>query len=252
MKKIALILLTLFSLFSYSQKEYSFIYQSDSIIKSGVILHENDNFEEAIATYKKVNELDPNYLKAQAEIAISLFSLKKTDEVGQLLGELYDSGKMEEFPDLYIKYGSYLDEVNQLEKAQQVFKAGEKHLSNYVNFLYNYAIHHIKNKNKQEAVNYLKKAILVNPSYASSHFMLGLLAYETGNISEGSRCFVTYLMISPKGRYSTDVAKVLSKKFGENYTDIGNLVFSTSDDNFSELNDILRNQFPLNKNYKYI
>lgn len=250
MKKIALILLTLFSLFSYSQKEYSFIYQSDSIIKSGVILHENDNFEEAIATYKKVNELDPNYLKAQAEIAISLFSLKKTDEVGQLLGELYDSGKMEEFPDLYIKYGSYLDEVNQLEKAQQVFKAGEKHLSNYVNFLYNYAIHHIKNKNKQEAVNYLKKAILVNPSYASSHFMLGLLAYENGNISEGSLCFVTYLMISPKGRYSTDVAKVLSKKFGENYTDIGNLVFSTSDDNFSELNDILRNQFPLNKNYK--
>lgn len=242
--------MTLLSLFSYSQKDYSFIYQSDSIIKSGVILHDNGKFDEAIQKYKLVNELDPNFYKAQSEIAVSLFSLKNNDELGKHLGKLYDSGEMENFPDLYIKYGSYLDDVNQLDKAQEVFKAGEKHLSNYASFMYNYAIHHIKKKNNQEAVNYLKRSILINPNYASSHFMLGLLACENGNISEGTLCFITYLMIAPDGRFSKDAAKILSKKFGENYTEKGNLIFSDSDDDFSELNDILRNQFPLNKNYK--
>lgn len=250
MKKILTIFFTFLGLFTYSQKDYSFVYQSDSIIKSGVILHENSKFDHAIEKYKQVNELDPNYYKAQSEIAISLFSLNKKEELGKHLGELYASGKMEKYPDLYIKYGSYLDDINELEKAQEVFKAGEKYLSNYFNFMYNYAIHHVKKNNKQEAVNYLKRAILINPNHPSSHFMLGLLAYENGNISEGSLCFITYLMISPNGRYSKDVAKVLSKKFGENYTEKGNLIFSNSDDNFSELNDILRNQFPLNKNYK--
>lgn len=242
--------MTLLSLFSYSQKDYSFIYQSDSIIKSGVILHDNGKFDEAIQKYKLVNELDPNFYKAQSEIAVTLFSLKNNDELGKHLGKLYDSGEMEKFPDLYIKYGSYLDDVNQLDKAQEVFKAGEKYLSNYANFMYNYGVHHIKKKNTQEAVNCLKKSILINPNHASSHFMLGLLAYENGNISEGSLCFITYLMISPDGRFSKDAAKILSKKFGENYTEKGNLIFSNSDDDFSELNDILRNQFPLNKNYK--
>lgn len=250
MKKIALIFLTLTSLFTYAQKDYSFIYQSDSIIKSGILLHENGKFDEAIKKYKLISELDPNYYKAQSEIAISLFGLKNNDELEKHLGKLYASGNMEKYPDLYIKYGSYLDDTNQLDKAQEVFKAGEKHLSNYANFMYNYAIHHIKKNNKQEAINCLKKAILINPYYSSSHFMLGLLAYENGNIAEGSMSLITYLVIAPDGRFSADAIKMLNKKLGENYTEKGKLVLSASDDDFSDLTDILRNQFALNKNYK--
>lgn len=250
MKKNMLVIMTFCGLIAYSQKDYSLIYQSDSIIKSGVLLHDNGKYEEAIQKYKLVDDLDPNFYKAQSEIAVSLFGLKDNAKLEKHLGDLYASGEMEKFPDLYIKYGSYLDDVNQLEKANEVFRAGEKYLSNHANFMYNFAIHHIKNKKKQEAVNCLKKAILLNPNYASSHFMLGLVAFENGNISEGSLCLISYLVIAPDGRFAADALKMLSKKFGENYTEKGNLVFSTQDDDFTELTEILRNQFPFNKNYK--
>ena len=93
MKKTMLVIMTFCGVIAYSQKDYSLIYQSDSIIKSGVILHDNGKYEEAIQKYKLVDDLDPNFYKAQSEIAVSLFGLKDNTKLEKHLGDLYASGE---------------------------------------------------------------------------------------------------------------------------------------------------------------
>ena len=79
---------------------------------------------------------------------------------------------------------------------------------------------------------------------------MGSIALENGNIVEGSLALLSYLAIAPTGKFAQEAVLKLNNKFGENYLTKGKVVFSTSGDNFEELETILRNQLPLRKAYK--
>jgi hypothetical protein len=57
------------------------------------------------------------------------------------------------------------------------------------------------------------------------------------------------IAIAPTGKFAQEAVLKLNNKFGENYLTKGKVVFSTSGDNFEELETILRNQLPLRKAY---
>ncbi|WP_298136459.1 hypothetical protein [Flavobacterium sp.] len=251
MKRLLFTFFFFTTLLTFSQKkDYSLLYISDTIISKGVSLHDEKKYSDAIAEYQKISKVDPNYLKAQSEIALSLTVAENKTELKKLFENLYESGKMKDYPELYIRYGSFLDDENDFENAGKIFKEGGKFLSNNSSYLYNYAVFFIKVDKRQEAIDTLEKLVEINPNYASAHYLLGLLAFENGNITEGALSLITYLVCSPNGRFAGEAIKTLNSKFGDNYTKEGKLVFSKNGDNFKEMNDILRNQFPLNKNYK--
>lgn len=250
MKRFFLVAIFGFISKSYSQTDYSSIYINDSIIKKGISLYDSKKFNEAIVEYDKISTTDPKYLQAQYEKALSLSALEKKEELRTFLDNLYINKQMSKYPELYTLYGIFLSDQKEYEQSEKIFIEGEKHLPNSSNLLYNFAILYIRKEENQKSIDLLKRIITINPNHTSSHYLLGLIAFENGKITEGTLALMSYLMIAPTGKFAEKAVLQLNAKYGENYLEKGKLVFSKSGDNFGEIETILRNQLPLNKAYK--
>ncbi len=235
---------------SFAQTDYSYVYINDSIIKKGNALYDVEKYTEAIKEYDKIIITDPKYLEAQYEKVLTISALGNKENTKAFFQDLYKKNAMPEFPLLYTAYGSFLSDNEEFEESEKIFKEGEKYLSNHSNFQYNVALLYIRKKETQKSIDILEKIILNNPNHASSHYLLGLLAFENGRITEGTLAFLSYLIIAPTGRFAEDAILKLNKKFGENFLEKSKLVFSKSGDNFEEIETILRNQLPLKSAYK--
>ncbi|KAF2517647.1 toxin-antitoxin system YwqK family antitoxin [Flavobacterium foetidum] len=250
MKKILLVFFLVSFSKNYSQTDYAFVYNNDSIIKKGITLHNNKKYDEAIKEYQKISTIDPKYLTAQYEIALSLSAQEKKAELKKFLEDLYNKGKMAENPELYQVYGIFLSNEKEYEASEKIFTEGNKYLSNSSSFQYNLALLYVRKGETQKAVNILKNIVTNNPNHASSHYLLGICAFENGKITEGTLALMSYLVLAPTGQYANQAIVQLNANYGQEYIAENKLVFSKSGDNFEEIETILRNQLPLKKVYK--
>ncbi|CAM3486790.1 Tetratricopeptide repeat protein [Flavobacterium longum] len=250
MKKLLVTLWLAQCWLAVAQKDYAFVYQTDSIINSGIRLHDEEKYEDALKYYDKIVPTDPEYFWAQYEKALTLSHAGKKEELGAHFTRLYDSGSMKKYPELYLLYGSFLSDAESFDQSEKVFNEGLPYQPNSSGYLYNMAILYLRKEENQKALDLLKKTITLNPNYASAHYFLGLLAYDNGKIGEATMAMMSYLAISPKGRYAKDAVLKLNANYAQNYLGKNQLVFSASGDNFEELEVILRNGLPLKKAYK--
>ena len=250
MKKQFLLLFLVSSFTVLAQKDYTLTYDSDKILQDGIALYEEEKYNEAIAQFDRIAKVDPSYITAQYEKAMAMIALEQKVEVAILFDELYRAGKMVDEPNFFVLYGNFLSDAKEYTKADAVFKEGEKHMPNSSSLLYNYAIVKYRMEEKQAALDLLKKTITINPNAASAHYLLGVICFENGKITEGTLAMMSHLIIAPTSSKAQDAILNLNKKFGENFLEKNKLVFSKSGDNFEEIETILRNQLPLKKAYK--
>lgn len=233
-----------------SQRDYTFVYQNDSIIKAGTILHDDEKYNEAIKEYEKISKSDPQYARAQYEKALSLYQLDDKQKIGTFLKECFEKKLAEKEPSLYVLYGSYLSDQKEYDQAEKIFKEAISITPNNSILLYNYAILKLRNKDNQGAIDLLKKVLMIDPNHSSAHYFLGIMAFESGKITEGSMALLSYLVNDPSGKYAEKCIEYLNAKMGENYLQKDAVVYSNTGDNFTEIDEILRNQLPLKKAYK--
>lgn len=233
-----------------AQTDYNYIYQNDSIIQKGIALYSKEKYKDAIKEYDRISKSDPKFLEAQYEKALALSAIDSIKDTRAFLENLYTSNQMQEFPTLYTVYASFLSDQKEYEKSEKVFKEAEKYLSNSSNFLYNLAILYIRKEERQKSIELLKQIITIDPNFASAHYLLGLMAFEDGRITEGTLAMMSYLVIAPEGRYAENAILKLNAKYGQNFLDKSKLTFSKSGDQYEEIETILRNQLPLKSAYK--
>lgn len=250
MKKLLLVFFLVSFSKNYPQTDYASVYNNESIISKGVSFYDNEKYDEALKEFYKISKTDPKYLNAQYEIGLTLSAQNKKSELKTLLEDLYSKGKMAEYPDLYRMYAIYLSDEKEYDSSEKIFKEGENYLSSSSSFLYNYAILYIRKKENQKALDILKKIITNDPNHATSHYLLGIMAFENGKIIEGTLALMSYLAIAPTGQYANEAIVNLNANFGQNYLTENKLIFSKSGDNFEDIETILRNQLPLKKVYK--
>lgn len=250
MKKLLLVFFLVSFSKNYAQTDYTSVYNSEAIISKGANFYDNEQYDEALKEFYKISKTDPKYLNAQYEIGLTLNAQNKKSELKTLLEGLYSKGKMIEYPDLYRMYAIFLSDEKEYESSEKIFKEGEKHLTNSSAFLYNYAILYIRKKENQKAVDLLEKIVTNDPNHASSHYLLGIIAFENGKIIEGTLALMSYLAIAPTGQYANQAIVNLNANFGQNYLTENKLIFSKSGDNFEDIETILRNQLPLKQVYK--
>jgi len=250
MKKLLFVLFIGYFSNSYSQTDYSFVYNNDLILKKGVSLYEEKKYVEAIKEYEKISKVDPKYLDAQYEKAMALAALEKKEELKAFFEDLHAKKLMPEFPTLYTLYGSFLSDQKEYDQSEKIFKEGEKYLPNSSNFLYNFAIMYVRKEESQKAVDLLERIINNDPNHGSSHYLLGAIALDNGKIVEASLAMMSYLVIAPNGRFADKAIQNLNAKYGQNFLGKNKIVFSKSGDNFEEMEVVLRNQLPLKSAYK--
>lgn len=250
MNRFHLVTLLFVSLSVTAQVDYKQIYDSKKTINEGTVLHDQEKYSEALKKYKSVDPLDPEYPTAQYEIAVSLMGMEKKDSIYALFERLHKQDVMKDLPTLYTLNGNFLSDEKKYAEAEKVFFDGMKITPNATSHLYNLAILYYREEKFQECIDTLKKIIATNPNALSSHYLLGVIALENGRIAEGSMALLGYLILAPEGKFAKNAVLKLNEKFGENYLEKKNVVFSKSGDNFEELETILKNQLPLRKAYK--
>jgi len=247
MKQIyTLIFCLILGFHSNSQEIYDYASFKENALEA---VTEGD-YEDALAIFEKVHHLDPNYGEAMQWRAELLVELNKTKQLEELLDNWYKKGLFDQSPELYVTYGRYLMGQEQFKKSNEIYSAGVAKYPRYAHLVFNKGIMHYENKEVQLAVDHLKETISINPNNARAHYLLGIIALENGRLAEGFLALLSFLANSPTDDFSSRAIIQMNANLSQNYLEETDVVFSETGDDFAELNEILRNQIPLNKKYK--
>lgn len=142
------------------------------LIDQGVKLHDEGQYEAAIAKYEKVLEENPDCVEAIYEIAFSYYANKDLDNGMKyaLKGTEY---KSELLPRLYMMVANIADVQGHPEKAVQLYKEAIKQRDLSI-LRYNLAVTYYGLKKVKEAREQAKRAVELENSYASPHFLLSV------------------------------------------------------------------------------
>lgn len=203
MKKSSLLFVLLFSatFFSFSQDKY-FVIDSKEIIKTGAELHDKDKYKEAIVEYQKIPENDTNYVLALYEIALSARADSQFTLAKQMTREAIDQGPSVYDHDLWLMLGSIYDDEKKHDSALAVFNKTVQLFPRSYRAINAKGINFYLQKKSDSAFVYLKEALMMNPYNVTSHYILGMLAYEDGYPIQAMLSFAMSLVLSPDGSRS--------------------------------------------------
>ncbi|MEL1245035.1 tetratricopeptide repeat protein [Flavobacterium sp. DGU11] len=236
---------------AYSQVDYSAVYDGNAFLAEGIRLYDEQKYADAIKQFDKIVTNDPKYYTAQYEKAMALAAGEDKEAANAFYENAYVKGYMAEVPDFYMSYGNFLSDRKEYDKSEKMFLEAQKLFPNSSSLLYNMALLYVRKEERQKSVDFLEKAIMINPNHAGSHYLLGLIALEDGRAVEGTMALLAYLTLVPESSASPEIIKKLNAKFADNYLDKNKLVFSKAGgDNFEDIDVVLRNSLPLRSVYK--
>jgi tetratricopeptide (TPR) repeat protein len=187
----------------------------DSLVQVGVKYHDQGNYADAIAIYKKALEIDPKSTLVNYEMSMTYMyakeyenSIKHSDLViSQNSGHLLHA---------YLTKGSCLDYLGKTDESIRLFeeaidKVGKHHLL-YYNLGYDY----YRLKNYEKAQEALIAGIQVNPNHPSSHLVLAYMMSDLNQKVQSLLSLHYFLLLEPGSERSKTAYALLQKQFGGN------------------------------------
>jgi tetratricopeptide (TPR) repeat protein len=180
------------------------------LIKEGIALHDNKNYDAAIKKYEEVLKENPDNLEAIYEMG---FSYSEKQDYKQSLEIAYRGARYKSplVTGFYVLAGNSLDHLGQPEKAIEVYKAGIKLQPNVAMLHYNLGITYRNNGKSAEARKSFKKAVSLNANQASSHLALGNLFYSEDYKTPALLALSRFLVLEPNSTRSDDAYKIVMK-----------------------------------------
>lgn len=246
MKTVYLLIILSFPSFSLIAQDFPLI-NSGELLKKGIELHDDGNYEEALEHYRKITRNDTNYLHALSEIATTYLAMKEYDSVISICQD----GLKEHSEVNYMFYnllGTSYDDTKQPEKSLEVYvKAVEEYPANSL-LHFNLGITLLGMDRQDEAIEYLKRAINLNIYHASSHYYLGKTLADQGRFAPAFITLSMFVLLENTGQRSVEIIKKLQSISSEGIDQPE--VSYPQDMMFQELDLILRSGIALDKEYK--
>jgi antitoxin component YwqK of YwqJK toxin-antitoxin module/Tfp pilus assembly protein PilF len=244
------IFFTLLFNFAHAQQNNPLI-NSGELLKQGTELHEAKKYKEAIETYKKISRSDTNYSDALYELCLSYYA----DSQFQVAHN-YALDGMRVFPDEYTRFalmdGNILDDMKRTDDALALYEEASKRNPHSAILYFNKGLTLLKNDKNEDAKKNLEQCLLINPYYASAHYLMGGILYEEGNLVGAMMAFKTYLLIAPSGKYSNNALQKLNSiaKVTDEVLGYVKKYKPGKTDNFDLLQQILLSKISYDKKYK--
>ncbi len=252
MKKTVLLLLLCFPIFAFSQTQQAVpeLIEPRAIFKEAMKLFEDGKFEEAANAYRKITENDSFYDNAQVELANCLTSARKFMDVIDFSKKKVEANS-KFLVNYYMLWANALDDTGRSEEALVVYnEAIAKYPENH-SLYFDKGIALQKLKRYAEAEKSYIQSIKINPYYASSHIRLGSLYYTTDRPSQAIMALEFALLLEPESNRSFNLVKAIQDiAQGEKSDDVVKLANAGEEDDFSELDAILKSKVALSERYK--
>ncbi|TAD86069.1 MAG: hypothetical protein EAY75_09645 [Bacteroidetes bacterium] len=222
---------------------------SGELLKKGSSLHDEGKYKEAIALYKQINRSDTNYADALYELSLSYYA--DSQHSAALDHAKLGLALFPEKTTLYsLSAANALDDLKRPDEALAMYDAALSKDPHASQILFNKGITLFNLGRRPEAKATLQKSVLVNPYYSSSHYFIGKMYLEEGNLVAAMLAYKTYLLTAPSGKYVSKVVTDLvniSKVSDEVQQYAKNR--KKGPDNFDFLQQILLSKIALEKQY---
>lgn len=197
--------------FLFCSYVFSYAQSPDKLIEEGIALHDNNEFEAAIAKYDAALQADPANYKAMYEKSLSLMSLKKYDESEIILKKLLDECKDNEYRRLsYVNYGTILDYRGDGQKSIKLYEKGIKEFPQSYLLYYNKGITEAGLNEEEDAIKSFKNSARLNPYHASSHNALARMVAGNNRIP-AIFALMDFLLIEPNGKRAEENLALLNR-----------------------------------------
>ena len=207
MKRLLLLLAFLFISFQALPQDNQ--NKLNEFISQGMKLHDLKKYDEAIASYKEALKLEPANPSANYELAFSLMGKGDTKAAIPYL-EKVTKTKNNVSVSAYDMLGSIYDDMGQKDKAIEYFNKGIEADPTYQRIYFNAALTSVRMGKEKEALNYLVKALKLNPNHPSSHSLYAeLMAKSSTTKIDAILAYCNFLILEPTSQRSVSAYKNL-------------------------------------------
>jgi len=186
--------------------------QLEHFLKEGITYHDQGLYDQAIASYQKMLELDPNSSLGHYEISLSYMYNKEYDLAIEHSEKVIEGGGRLLVPAIVVKASSWSDQG----KVEEAIDLLEDTIDKYeldVMVLYNLAICHFKLNDLENAERALVAGIYTDPFHASSHYMLAILKESKSLRTESMLSAYFFLLLEPNTARSEKMVNFLDRAF---------------------------------------
>ncbi|MFL9833228.1 tetratricopeptide repeat protein [Chryseobacterium terrae] len=177
MKK--LLLLIFFPIFAFSQNKE----EAEIKVNEGIILHDEGNYNAALAKYDEALNLDKNNLLAISEKAMTLEAVKRYDEAIEMCKLAIKTYPNEDVKTIYITYGNSLDHAKKPKEAIKIYDEGIKKYPDYYQLYFNKGITLVNDNQIEKSLELFQKSITLSPNHPGSLNALAALNRDKRIIS---------------------------------------------------------------------
>jgi tetratricopeptide (TPR) repeat protein len=171
--------------------------QQQADIDAGVALHDAMKFAEAIATYRRVLDANPDAIEALYELSFTLAA--SGDHAASLdvarRGAAYKSKFL---PNFHQEIGNALDELGRANEALDVYKDAIKQSPGFGMLHFNLGVAQARRERVKDAVTALQQAAVLMPFHAGTHFLLAQLYEARGYRLPAVLAYSHFLLIEPE------------------------------------------------------
>jgi len=151
--------------------------QLNEIVSKGIKLHDAGQYDEAIETYKEALVIDKNSTLVHYEIGYSYLAKQDLKKAIKHLDIVIKQDK-DYLKEAFAAKGSALDNLGKSKEAVKVYnKAIEKYPEDYL-LHFNLGITNYRRGEKKMAEENFISTIQLNPSHATSNYLLGIIKAE--------------------------------------------------------------------------
>jgi tetratricopeptide (TPR) repeat protein len=176
--------------------------EAEELVQTGVSYHDRGDYKTAIDYYNRAMELVPDHPVIYYEIGFSRIALGDVAEALELAEKGINAAKIREYeemiPNLLDLKGSALYNLGRSEEAVDVYLlAINQYGVTSVFPYYNLGLNYYRLKREEEAVDALRRGLLINPNHASSNYLLGKICAEGGKKTQAFFPFCYFLLLEP-------------------------------------------------------
>lgn len=187
----------------------------EDLVREGIQLYDNGDYNKAIEVYKKALELEPKSTLANYELALTYFT---TGDYPKAIehSDIVLKQKSDYIIQAYITKGSALDQLGKTKESIKLFEKAIKQTEGHYLLYYNLALNFYKIKDFEQAEENVIKAIETNANHSSSHFLLANIHYEKDNTVQALLSTHYFLFLEPNSSRSKIAFDMLQEKFKGN------------------------------------
>jgi len=176
--------------------------EADTLLRSGVALHDKGDYAGAIAAYRKVLAADPTNVAAWYELAYSQSAAGKLKDAIESTNRGLQVADAQHQVGLLTLKANCLDDMGQPEKAIDCYREAVKLDPDDYLVHYNLGFTLLRTQRIKQAEAEFKTSAVLNPRHPTSQLMLGQIWGATGRRIQAIFAYTRFLMLEPTGARS--------------------------------------------------